>query len=227
MARRDRSGGGNETDEVNLVPFMNMVVVLIPMLLLSVVFLKIGVINITSPELSVGEPSEPKKKKKDEKPLNLTVAVADNGLRIGATGAILPPEQGCPSDGPTLCLADDSIDVESKVEQAREQFEKGNVTEGKKLFSEAASAYDWMGLYNKLSEIKKEYPDETVVKISANPDIPYDLIVTAMDTVRHKLQKDSYDNRKDFWQAKPKTETKNGKKIAQPLFNDPVLSIAK
>ncbi len=226
MARRDRSGG-NETDEVNLVPFMNMVVVLIPMLLLSVVFLKIGVINITSPELSVGEPSPEKKKKKDKKPLNLTVAVADNGLRIGATGAILPAQQGCPSDGPTLCLKDDSIDIEQKVEQAREQFNSGNVTEGKKLFKEAASAYDWMNLYNKLSEIKKEYPDETVVKISADPNIPYDLIVTAMDSVRHQLEEDSYEDRQKFWEAKPKTEVKDGQEIAKPLFNDPVLAIAK
>lgn len=226
MARRDRGGGGGETDDLDLVPFMNMVVILIPLLLLSVVFLKVGVINITSPKLSVGPPSE-KKPKKKEKPLNLTVAVADNGFRIGATGAILPPQDGCPSDGPTLCLADDSIDVEAKIKEARSQFEQGAVDQGKKLLDEAASAYDFMGLYNQLMKIKKEYPDETVVKISADPNIPYELIVQTMDVVRHKLKEKSYDSRKKFWQAKPKTETKKGKQVAKALFNDPVLSIAK
>jgi len=226
MARRDRRGGSGGDQELNLVPFMNMVVILIPLLLLSVVFLKVGVINITSPKLSVGPPSE-KKEPDDEKPLNLTVAVADNGFRIGATGAILPPQKACPSDGPTVCLADDSIDVDAKVKEARAQFDNGNTAQGITLLEEAASAYDWMELYNQLMKIKKEYPDETVVKISGDPDIPYELIVQTMDVVRHKLEEESYDSRKTFWQAEPQTTTEKGQKVAKALFNDPVLSIAK
>ena len=228
MARRSRSDD-SEMEEPNLVPFMNMVVVLIPMLLLSVVFLKVGVINITSPKLSVGPPSETKPKKKKE-PLNLTVAVDDKGFRIGATGAILPPQKGCPEGGPTICLAEDSIDVKKKVKKARSAFEEGSKAakkRGMKMINEAASAFNWMELYNQLMKIKKKYPDETVVKISGNPDIPYDFIVTAMDVSRYKLEEDSYSSREKFWKAKPKTKVKGKKKIPQPLFSDPVLAIAK
>lgn len=228
MARRD-SGGDEEAAELNLVPFMNMVVVIIPMLLLSVVFLKAGVINITSPKLSVGPPSE-KKPEKKKKPLNLTVAIGDKGFRIGATGAILPPQGGCSKPGPTLCLADDSIDVESKIEQARKKFAQGGksaASQAHKTLEEASMAYDWMGLYNQLMEIKKKYPDETVVKVSANPDIPYAFVVRAMDVVRYKLPEDSYDNRQQFWAAKPETEVEGDKKMAKKLFSDPILAIAK
>lgn len=228
MARRGR-GSDDEDGELDLVPFMNMVVILIPLLLLSVVFLKVGVINITSPKLSVGPPSE-KKPKKKKKPLNLTVAVDDKGFRIGATGAILPPQQGCPKGGPTICLADDSINVKNKIDSARaaaEQGGKGAKRKGQKILKEASSAYNWMELYNQLMKIKKKYPDETVVKVSGSPDIPYDFIVTTMDVARYKLEEDSYDNRKKFWQAKPKTKVKGSKKIPQALFNDPVLAIAK
>lgn len=230
MARRSRRGDDDlEPEELNLVPFMNMVVVIIPLLLLSVVFLKAGVINITSPKLSVGPPSE-KKPEKKKKPLNLTVAIDSKGFRIGATGAILPPEQGCPEDGPTLCLSDDSMDssaIKKKVKQAREAFENESDTSAIKLLQEASSAYDWMGLYNKLSEIKKKYPDETVVKISANPDIPYAFVVRAMDVVRYKLPEESYDSREQFWAAEPSSTVEEGKKRYEPLFSDPILAIAK
>lgn len=231
MARRSRDDNEAEQGELNLVPFMNMVVVIIPLLLLSVVFLKAGVINITSPKLSVGPPSE-KKPKKKKKPLNLTVAIDSKGFRIGATGAILPPQKGCPEGGPTLCLADDSMDssdVKQKVKQAREAFASDSKSEAAahKLLQEAAAAYDWTGLYNELSEIKKKYPDETVVKVSANPDIPYSFVVRAMDVSRYKLPEDSYDNREKFWAAKPKSKVEKGKKKYEPLFSDPILSIAK
>jgi len=228
MARRDR-GGDDENAELNLVPFMNMVVVIIPMLLLSVVFLKAGVINITSPKLSVGPPSE-KKPEKKKKPLNLTVTIGDKGIRIAATGAVMGPEEGCPSPGPTLCMTDDSVDIDQKVKRARSKFEQGGKAASKEahgIIQEASMAYDWMGLYNKLMEIKKQYPDETVVKVSADPDIPYAFIVRAMDVARYKLPEESYDTREDFWAAKPKTEVKGDKKVAKKLFSDPILAIAK
>lgn len=229
MPRRGRgSDDGQETEELNLVPFMNMVVVLIPMLLLSVVFLKVGTINITSPELSTG-PEKTKPKKKKEKKLNLTVAVGEEGLRIGTTDGILPPKGDCPKKGPTLCLRKE-IDVEQKVKQARAKFKEGTdpaKQEGQKLLEEVESAYDWMRLYNQLRELKEGFPDETVVKLSASPGIPYNLLVRTMDVARYKLPEKEYKNREKFWNAEPKTkQTDKGKKPEQ-LFNDPVLTIAK
>ncbi len=220
--RREMEGGD---DEIDLVPFMNMVVILIPLLLLSVVFLKVGVVNITAPKLSVGPPSKEKPDDKEEEPLNLTVAINDEGFRIAATGTVLSPVEGCPESGPTICLRNKSKNIGEMVKRARKTSKKDE-DEGDKLFRKVSESYDWMTLYNRLMKIKKEYPDETVVNVSGDPDIPYNLIIRAMDVARYKLEKDSYNNREDFWQASIRKSESGEGKFAR-LFSDPVLAVAK
>lgn len=221
MARQRRDAGSENTD-LDLAPFMNMVVILIPMLLLSVVFIKIGVINITAPKLSVGPPSE-EQPEKEEEPLNLTIAINAQGFRIAAKNAQLPPEGSCQEGGPTICLEKKNVEVASKFEAARKAFENGQAEVGAKELDEALAAYDFRGLYNKLVEIKKNYPEETVVNLSADSDIPYAVLVRVMDVARYKLGKDSYSKTSAFWEAKYK---KKGKAYAE-LFNDPVLSVVQ
>lgn len=232
MPRNRRgSDGPEETQDLNLAPFMNMVVILIPLLLLSVVFLKIGVVNITAPKLSVGPPSDKKPKKDDKKPLNLTVGVGAKGFRVAATGAVLPPQGNCPESGPTLCLADQSADVEKLIQQAREAYDQEKKEKAERLLKQAEDAYDWVGLYNKLMEIKKEYPKETVMNVSGDPNIPYSLVIRVMDVARNQLKEDSYKKPKEFWAADPvmNVKTIKGKKTEVPkaLFNDPVLAVTK
>lgn len=220
MARQRREP--EKQEDIDLAPFMNMVVILIPMLLLSVVFLKVGVINITAPKLSVGPPSE-QQEPPDEKPLNLTVAINAKGFRIAATGATLEPQDGCPVPGPTICLEDKDADVSSKFEQARKAFSAGNASKGENLIQEALSAYDFRALYNKLAEIKKKYPDETIINLSADADLPYAVVVRTMDVARYKLKKEKYSKTSEFWGAK---YAKSGKKYEE-LFSDPVLAVVQ
>lgn len=221
MARNRRSAG-DENNDINLAPFMNMVVILIPLLLLSVVFVKVGVINITAPKLSTGPPSE-EQPDPEEKPLNLTVAVNPKGFRIAATGATLPELQHCPKPGPTVCLEDQDAQIAEQFDEARELFKKGQEDEGERVLVKALSAYDWPELYNQLVKIKKEYPEETVVNLSADPDVPYAALVRTMDVVRYRLKKDSYDKSSEFWGA---DYEKKGNQYVE-LFSDPVLAIAQ
>lgn len=207
--------------ELNLAPIMNMVVILIPLLLLSVVFLKVGVINITAPKLSMGPPSDTPPP--EEEPLNLTVAVSAKGFRLAATGAVLPEKPGCPVPGPTVCLEDQSVDVAAKYDKARKLMSGGNVQGGESELSSAMAAYNWKELYNQLARIKGQYKDETIINISADPDVPYAVIVRVMDVARFKLEKDSYSKSSDFWSAQYKKE---GQGFAE-LFPDPVLSVAQ
>jgi biopolymer transport protein ExbD len=79
-----------ETAEINLVPYMDIVTNIIIFLLASVVQqMPMGNINVSSPTLSVGggapqeEPETP--------PLNLTVTVAANGFIVAGSGAVIPP----------------------------------------------------------------------------------------------------------------------------------------
>jgi biopolymer transport protein ExbD len=222
MARQQRETEDDNGD-LDLAPFMNMVVILIPMLLLSVVFVKIGVINITAPKLSVGPPSEEQPEEDEEEPLNLTIAINAEGFRIAAKAATLPEMEGCPRPGPTICLEDQDVDVADKFDQARTAFENEQEENGQKLIQEGMAAYNYRELYNKLAEIKKEYPDETVVNLSADSDIPYAVLVRVMDVARYKLSKDSFSQTSEFAEAE---YDQKGDQYAE-LFSDPVLSVVQ
>lgn len=207
--------------ELNLAPIMNMVVILIPLLLLSIVFLKVGVINITAPKLSMGPPSDTPPP--EEEPLNLTVAVNAKGFRLGATGAILPEMAGCPVPGPTICLEKQNVDVAAKYAKARKDMSAKNTQQGELELDAALGAYNWRELYNQLARIKGQYKDETIINISADPDVPYAAIVRVMDVARFKLEKDSYSKASDFWAA----QYAKGGTGYEELFPDPVLSVAQ
>ena len=221
MARKGRQTK-DETPDLNLAPIMNMVVILIPLLLLSIVFLKVGVININAPKLSIGPPSEEPPPEQDE-PLNLTVAVSSKGFRLGATGAILPELPGCPVPGPTICLEKQDAQVATLLEDARMKLLGGDSQAGEAVLDQAMNAYNWKELYNQLARIKGQYPDETLINITADPDVPYALIVRVMDVSRFKLEKDSYSKTSEFWTA----PYKKGAKTNELLFPDPVLAVVQ
>lgn len=222
MARSRRME--EEEQDLNLAPIMNMVIILIPLLLLSVVFIEVSVINITAPKLAVGAPSEAPPP--EDKPLNLTVAVGVDGFMISAEGGNMPPVAGCPQEGPTLCLrSDKNIDVNAKFTEAREAMaqKRASMNEGEKVINEALMAYNWMGLYNQLVKIKKKFPKETIVNLSADPNVPFGAIVRLMDVARYQLEEEEYSNRDKFWTAEPLKDGKGYK----GLFGDPVLSLVK
>jgi biopolymer transport protein ExbD len=95
-------GRKKEADpELDLVPIMNMVTILIPFLLLSVQFVSIAVIDSTLP--AIGKPAEPTNEEPEEK-LNLSVAITDKGYTImGASGVLGNPK----GEGATVpCVRD-------------------------------------------------------------------------------------------------------------------------
>jgi hypothetical protein len=213
--------------ELDLTPIMNMVVILIPLLLLSLVFVEVSVINVTAPKLSTGpktEAAEP-----EDKPLNLTVTLSYSGIIIAAEGGTLPPEDGCPAEGQvTLCLKDASANVKEKFELARKKIGDGDSTNGEVVMAEALAQYRWRAMYNRLFEIKKRFPAETVVNIAAEPEMPFAAIIRAMDVTRYKMEKDSYGNDEEFWQATARrTKNEKGEDTFEDLFADPVFAVAK
>lgn len=215
-----------EETELNLAPIMNMVIILIPLLLLSVVFMEVAVINITAPKLATGAPSNPKPKKDDEKPLNLTVAVSAQGFRIAAQDAPLPVAAGCPPTGPTICLAKADGNPTDKFRQARDIMAKTGIKAGEAPLREGMQAYDWRELYNQLMKIKAKFPEETIINITGDADIPFAMIVRVMDVARYKLEKDEYAKGEveNFWKSTPK---KKSEKEYEELFSDPVLALVK
>jgi biopolymer transport protein ExbD len=82
-----------ETEDMNLMPFMNLMVVLIPMLLVSAEFAKVAVIDINLPEARGSQTksavSEQPQDDKSNKML-LTAIITDSVVTLGAKGGFLP-----------------------------------------------------------------------------------------------------------------------------------------
>ncbi len=80
MAKKKRADD-DDANELNLVPIMNLVVCLIPIILFGTVMVKVGVVNVNAPRfgpmdgIAVEGP-----------PLNLTLGIGDDGFRLKATG---------------------------------------------------------------------------------------------------------------------------------------------
>ncbi len=146
--------------ELDIRPVMNLMVVLIPLLIASAEWVKLGVVEINVPPAkgpSAGGPGEmdENKVKEKEMKLGLKIAIAHDGITIGNASALLEGEQG---EGPTVPLT----------------------AEGK---------YDFDLLKKKLIEIKKKikgkgFKDEDRVVLTASADIEYQTIITVMDYVQ-------------------------------------------
>ncbi|RAL24996.1 hypothetical protein DL240_01940 [Lujinxingia litoralis] len=219
MARRPREEIGLPED-LNLAPMMNLVIILIPMLLLSVVFLEVSVINVTMP-VGGAATSDREKPEEDKQPLNLAISMSAQGFYITAAGTKMQPMPGCPTGGPSICLEDDSIDTAARFEEARRLYAADDKVRGEEVLLEGLSAYNYRELYNRLSIIKNEFPEETTVTLTADDKLPFALTTRVMDVVRYRLEEDSYDSNAEFWDSKPRAE---GDTYAI-LFGDPAFGM--
>lgn len=220
MTRPRRPLTQPEHEELNLAPIMNMVVILIPLLLLSVAFVSVSIIEIQSPRLCacsasgvLGEDASP--------PLNLTVSMQERGFHVSAQGESLPALAGCPADGPTICLLDPGASSHEPFARARTLLERSRTERGFTELEEAVMLYDWRRLYNTLASLKQAHPAEHVIHVSASSSIPHTAVIRLMDVARIRLQRDHYEDRVAFWKAAP------GRGEQGELFGTPMLSIAQ
>ena len=201
-----------EIEELNLIPIMNMVMILIPLLLLSVVFVQVGVIDIFAPKQSTG-PKE--SQNTDEEQKRLRILITHDGFHLFKNNMPLTPLPGCQTgqNAPTVCL---------KPGQAEHEIER----------------YDWRELYNQLVGIKREagWDEITQLEMVADPDIPFFILTAAMDTSRCELEKDAFTDDASYFAAeanlveKTVVDEETGKKrltsvCKDNLFPDVILAL--
>ena len=160
--RKLRPKEEEDSTDLNIVPYLDILMNLIIFILLSMTGLAaFGILNVNAPNYGGGEGGKP-----DEKPpLLLTVAISPKGFFLAATGGVLPGAEGAVAAAPG----------------------EGVPTVGKL----GDGAYDYVGLNNKMKEIKTAFPAESKVIIAADKDIEYEVLVLTMDALRetsdHKL----------------------------------------
>lgn len=151
MRRRIREE--EHTGELNIVPYLDVVVNLVMFMLLSMTgLIALGVLNVSAPRIG-GEAgagaaeSQPK--------LLLTVAIAKQGFYVAGAGGVLGEDAATPDSTrpPTIPLRGDG-------------------------------RYDFAALSEQMKKVKEQFPNETAVILSADPEIVYDDLIRTMDACR-------------------------------------------
>ena len=162
MAYKPSMRRRSETLEMDLDirPVMNLMVVLIPLLIASAEWVKLGIIEINVPPSKAagageGEESQDEVKEKELK-LGLKVAVTHDGITIGNAMVLLSGEEG--EEGPTVPKNEDGT-------------------------------YNYEKLKKELIEIKKkiegkDYRDKNRAVLTASAEIEYQVIIDIMDNIQ-------------------------------------------
>lgn len=122
--------------ELDITAFMNLMIVLVPVLLLGMVFSQIHTIELNFPGMNPGETPAPEE-------LRLVVTLIPEGVEVADTN-------------------------------------RGII----KVLPAADGKQDFDGLRSVLQQIKRRLPDKTDITLEVGPDVDYQTLVTAMDTVR-------------------------------------------
>lgn len=158
---RRRGGIGEDVGEPDLTPIMNLTFMLILALLTMSSILPLGLISVQAPQIAGGGGGPTPDTPEDQQPkLNLTIFVTKSGFNLAASGATLDGSSDTPP-------------------RAGEPLFPKIAVEG-----QADKQYNFEALNRKLIEIKKNFPREQSVIITADEDVIYDDIVKTMDASR-------------------------------------------
>lgn len=146
--RRLRRHRGEEA-ELDITSFMNLMIVLVPVLLLSLVFSQVRILNLQLPITATGD-SAKQDQSQEEKELELVIT--KNNLQLNYPAGVL---------------------LKSFNSVSGEQEENG---------------YNFVALSSFLQDLKLMFQQKNIEKsdivILLSSDVNYQVIVTAMDTVR-------------------------------------------
>ncbi len=143
-----------ESIELNMTPIMNLMVCMIPLLLSTASFIKIGVIDLNLPPAVGTSATHLEAPKEIQKKLDLAITITKEGFYISSSLAIL---KGVDGEGPTIPM----------IEKNKYNFEELT----KKLYDIKKKALG-------------SYSDTNNIIIQAEPDIKYQLLVDTMDAAR-------------------------------------------
>ena len=168
MARK-KSKFVEEVEDINLIPIMNLVLCLIPLVLFKTQLVKIGMVNVSAPKVGPASTKQPEEDK-DKKPLGLTVALSKEGFLLKATGAYLSAVFEGQGDASGV-----------KIPMKTEDYSKkdGDV--------EKVTTYDYIDLYKKLLRLREMYEDDKLLTLTAEPELEFKYLIRTMDVVRYQF----------------------------------------
>jgi biopolymer transport protein ExbD len=158
--RRHREAENDEPLDLDVTPFLNIMFMLILSILAMTAWTQLAMLNVQAPQIGGGASGGGTGAEAPSSQLNLTIFILKDGFNIGATGA--------------------TLDGNSEGRPGQPLITKIEVTQGSKKTVE----YDYANLQRRLIEIKKTFPAEQSMIISADADVPYDVVIHTMDAAR-------------------------------------------
>lgn len=156
---------GDQAEELDLVPIMNLVTILIPFLLMASSFVSLAAIDSTLP--AIGQPPEAT----DEEPkptLSLSIGITSEGFRV------IGGDDRLKGDG------------DSKEK-------KGAPIPCTKPGCPTPEAYDVQALNELLVKLKADWEEEENVILVPESEVPYEVIIMTMDATRKNPDKSGDD----------------------------------
>ncbi|MCD6499665.1 MAG: biopolymer transporter ExbD [Deltaproteobacteria bacterium] len=154
-----------EVGELNLLPIMNLISLLIPFLLLSAQFIQIGIILIQTPRLKSQSSADKKQKKKA---LNLTVIMTGKGYYVKSRfGSECPP--GKAGGEEKLCFRNK---------------EKGKFTADTIRALQLHLWYLYKRKYGSSQYYEDEKMDHHSITLVPQHDVKYEAVVKTLDALR-------------------------------------------
>ena len=159
---RTRKAQDIKVEDANVLPVMNIMFLLIPALLLAMEVASMASINVSPPKFCAQGCASQDEPPPTEKPLNLKVFIRNDGFLVSSAEQQVGAEagRGRDSSAPTLPVA--------RPDAAANDY----------------SRYDYAGLEAMVAEFSERYPGETRVTISAENDIPAQVLISTMDALR-------------------------------------------
>jgi biopolymer transport protein ExbD len=153
--RKLRPKEREDVGELNIVPYLDIMMNLIMFMLLSMTgLISFSVLNVAAPKYAPAGPTAQAAAAPDKPPLLLTVLVSERGFFIAGAGGVLGENTAADGSGaPTIA-------------------KKPN------------GDYDYAALTAKMTEIKKAFPDESKTILGADAKVTYETLVRTMDACR-------------------------------------------
>jgi len=148
-----------EGPPINIMPLMNIIMLLIPFLIMSTEFIKLSVINVTSPHI-VGDQKVPSEQSKQK--LNLTIALSEKGI--------------------TLLTKGYKITTACRLKKTTTQ--SGTSSNQEITINKVNGHHNLHQLTQCLQKVKKLFPKEKSIIIMATSGTSYKTIISVMDASR-------------------------------------------
>lgn len=163
--RKTRPREPDEVGELNIVPYLDIMMNLIMFMLLSMTGLAaFGILNVNAP--NYGGPSAGVSPENPDQPkLLLSVLISKKGFFVAGAGAVLGQDT---AQGQATAGAEGEPTVPKRPD----------------------GTYDFPSLNSKMVQIKAAFPSETKVIVGAEADIQYEVLIDTMDAIRETASAD-------------------------------------